>query len=235
MVNKDRSTTTCPATEDCPWQEHISQLHDEISELKNLVSTDTLTGLFNYRHFIRSLDQELERSQRTGQPTALIMLDLDHFKAVNDNYGHDTGNKVLINTAAMMRASIRRLDIPCRYGGEEFAIILPATGLLTGSQVAERIRASIADNEIMLDNNQPLHVTASLGVAIFQQPFQEQSEELIRRADEQLYKAKQSGRNRVSVARTKPQTELPSVSQQEKDALSDLFGDSNGSDTTTDS
>ncbi len=223
MVDKDSSTPTCPAAEDCPWQEHISLMQNEIRELNNLVSTDTLTGLFNYRHFTNSLDQELERSQRTGQPTALIMLDLDHFKSVNDTYGHDAGNKVLVSTAAILRASIRRLDIPCRYGGEEFAIILPATGLLTSIQVAERIRAAIADNDVMLDNSQTLHVTASLGVAVLQQPFQEQAEALIRRTDEQLYNAKQSGRNRISVARTKPQSEVLSVSQQEKEALSGLF------------
>lgn len=234
MRDNNGNTQKCPAGTDCPWQDQIGILYTELAELKNQVSTDTLTGLFNYRHFSATLEQELERSQRSGQPTALIMLDLDHFKSVNDTYGHDAGNKVLVNTAAMMRACIRRLDIPCRYGGEEFAIILPATSLLTGINVAERVRKAIAENNVLLEHGKKLSVTASLGLAIYQQPFQETAENLIRRADEQLYKAKQQGRNQVCYTSLKADTAEPSVSQQEKDALFGLFGEPDDTDTNTD-
>ena len=115
----------CPVGEtDCPLVAEVSELRHNLVELSNLVRTDTLTGLANYRYFVQELGQEIERTQRSMQPTSLIMLDIDFFKKVNDQWGHEVGNQALKHLAQLLRQAVRRLDTPCRYGGEEFAIIL---------------------------------------------------------------------------------------------------------------
>ena len=105
---------------------------EEIRQLAALVRTDELTRLFNFRYFNQALSLEVERTRRSGQPTCLIMLGLDHFKAVNDAYGHEAGNVVLGYIFGLIKKTVRRLDIPCRYGGKEFTIILPDTTLRLG-------------------------------------------------------------------------------------------------------
>jgi len=211
----------CPeGISDCPIAAQVATLQQEIARLADLVRTDTLTGLANYRFFIQALEHEIERTQRSGQATALIMLDIDHFKQVNDTWGHQVGNRALAHIAAILRQNVRRLDIPCRYGGEEFAIILPDTGLASASQVGERIRRAIAQTPL-LNNGEELSLTVSLGIAIYRVDQPIQATELIAHADHYLYKAKQEGRNRV--CHPEPE-QINLVSPEEKQVLAKLFG-----------
>ncbi len=219
----DPSPVRCPVgIEDCTIADEVNALREENVRLSEAISTDTLTGLANYRFFLQSLAQELERTQRSGQPTSLMMLDIDHFKNVNDTWGHETGNKALMHVADIIRQTVRRLDIPCRYGGEEFAIILPDTGLLASVQVAERIRILIAESPLS-HNDTPLSLTVSIGIATYQLNSALQPEQLIENADKYLYQAKQEGRNRTCHARPEP---IELVSSEERQELSALFGQS---------
>ncbi|MCY4181650.1 MAG: GGDEF domain-containing protein, partial [Gammaproteobacteria bacterium] len=121
---------SAPSREEPP---EVEQLRKQVEYLRALVHTDELTGLSNLRHFNETLSLELERTRRSKQPSCLILLDLDNFKAVNDDHGHEVGNSVLCHFAKVIRQTIRRLDTPCRLGGDEFAIILPATNLEQGT------------------------------------------------------------------------------------------------------
>jgi diguanylate cyclase (GGDEF)-like protein len=216
-----QSSVLCPVGElDCPIAAEVEELRGRLNELSELVRTDPLTGLANYRYFVDTCEREIERTQRSEQPTSLIMLDIDHFKRVNDQWGHENGNQALKFIADILRQSVRRLDIPCRYGGEEFAIILPDTSLSDSVPVAERIRRQIAAAPLLLDEGE-LQLTASLGISVYTNAGRTTPEELVKQADQYLYLAKQEGRNRVCHA------ELPIidvVSREERDALSSLFG-----------
>lgn len=223
------TSTQPPTTPDCPVGERhcaiideLVTLRQEVIELTEQVHTDTLTGLNNYRHFTKALDYEMERTQRTGQATALIIVDLDFFKKVNDTWGHEVGNQALVQTAELLKRTTRKLDIPCRYGGEEFVVILPSTDLLTGTQVAERLRARIEASPLVTEQ-QEVALTASLGIDVYNAGHQETQEEFIKRVDALLYDAKHNGRNQVrSGSRQDIQAET-TVSQAEKDALFGLF------------
>lgn len=224
------SAPTCPVGQnDCEILADVFDLRERLDNLSAQVRTDPLTGLGNYRFFLESLIQEIERTQRSGQPTSLIMLDIDFFKKVNDTWGHEIGNQALVHIAGLIVRSIRKLDIPCRYGGEEFAVILPDTSLRDGVPVAERIRALIEETPLPLAG-QELEMTVSLGLSTYLDNQQITPEELVQHADDYLYQAKQSGRNRVCHA------ELPriaAVSSEEKGVLSELFGSrSNKEDST---
>ena len=192
----------------------------EVQELRQQVITDPLTGLFNVRHFRASLDHELERTRRTGMVTALIMIDLDHFKRINDEYGHESGNRVLEAVAELLNQQTRRLDICCRYGGEEFAVILPSTELMLAKQVAERFRQALESMSIELSEGH-IQVTASLGIAMADQRQEITGKALVALADACLYESKSQGRNRVTVHLPKPSESR--VSADEKDALRNLF------------
>ncbi|ARN73951.1 GGDEF domain-containing protein [Oceanicoccus sagamiensis] len=219
------SSPICPVGESqCGVIDEVVALRGEVATLSEQVRTDTLTGLFNFRHFRQALDQEMERTRRTMQSTALVMVDLDYFKKVNDSWGHEVGNQALVSTAQLLRSTTRRLDIPCRYGGEEFAVILPATDLMTGIQVAERIRAAIETTPVMV-NGEDIGLTASLGVEIYSALKEDTPEQLIERADRCLYKAKQQGRNQVCHGTFDMGQSEAAVSEEERDALSDFFGD----------
>lgn len=208
--------TSCPVGEsECPYL-------GEVAELRQQVITDPLTGLFNVRHFRASLDHELERTRRTGMVTALMMIDLDHFKRVNDDHGHENGNRVLQAVAELLNQQTRRLDICCRYGGEEFAVILPSTELMLAKQVAERFRTALENLKIELSDGH-ICVTASVGLAVADQRDEINAEELIETADACLYESKNQGRNRVTIRALK-QSESR-VSADEKDALRNLFSD----------
>ncbi len=174
----------------------VAALRTENERLAAQLDSDHLTGLFNHRRFRLGLETELERSTRTGQPVALIMVDLDHFKQVNDRWGHEVGNLALQHTARQMRATMRRIDLPCRYGGEEFAVIAPDTDLAGAVRAAERLRQRLEQTPVDT-GAAPLPITASLGVAVHQASRPLTAEQLIREADAYLYEAKRNGRNRV--------------------------------------
>lgn len=205
----------CPAGDDCAY-------YQEVISLRTAVITDPLTGLYNVRHFREVLEQELERTQRTLISTALLMIDLDHFKQINDRYGHEAGNQVLKQTARLIREGTRRLDVQCRYGGEEFVVILPTTELMLAVHVAERIRESIACTPVYIDDQQQIRVTASVGLALHSAERPMTAITLVEAADEQLYRAKDEGRDRVCY----PLFDVPEtqVSGDEKQALGSMFG-----------
>jgi len=163
--------------------------------LRRLSTTDGLTGLFNRRHLDETLATEVERSQRYNTPLAILMFDVDHFKRFNDDYGHDQGDRVLQALALSMQDLLRKVDVPCRYGGEEFLAILPGTSLAGSQIVAERLRALIEEMEV-----DGLHVTISIGVAALPELTVESSENFIELADQALYAAKRAGRNQVVAA-----------------------------------
>ncbi|MFT7388666.1 MAG: diguanylate cyclase (GGDEF)-like protein [Candidatus Endobugula sp.] len=224
----DSLPTTCLDGKPCKRSREVDELHEVVERLSQLVHSDPLTQLFNYRHFSQILAQELERSQRTLQATSLIMLDVDHFKKVNDQWGHEQGNRALKLIAKGIVNNIRKLDIACRYGGEEFAIILPSSDIVTSARVAERVRASIENTplKITLDTGEQINValTASAGLSTYHGNKDPNTSKVVEAADEQLYLAKQQGRNRICFAQ--PDTEnYQQVSHQEKQALATLFND----------
>jgi diguanylate cyclase (GGDEF)-like protein len=167
-----------------------------IAFLENLSITDALTGIANRRHFEWRLSEEIERARRYKYPLSALMLDLDHFKQVNDNYGHQIGDIVLQQVAQRLRRILRRTDFLARYGGEEFIVLAPQTPADRALILAERLRQVIAESPIPVADNLQIHITISIGVAVFPNHAQNESE-LIGAADAALYKAKQRGRNRV--------------------------------------
>lgn len=219
------STESVPLSQlpDCVGGPALCPNAQQVRELEQQVITDSLTGLYNSAHLRSVLANEIERSQRTLMPTALIMLDLDHFKQVNDTYGHEAGNAVLIQTAQLIQVNTRQLDIQCRYGGEEFAIILPSTERFLAIQVAERIRESIANTTVEYDQ-QILQVTASIGLAFYQAGDSKSVSALIKEADQYLYQAKQQGRDQVCFPSIDKE-QSSAVSLDEKEALHGLFSD----------
>ena len=159
--------------------------------------TDELTGLFNVRQFHSRLAGEIDRASRFSTPLSLVMLDIDKFKLVNDNHGHQQGDRVLVEVASVLRRLSRDVDLPARYGGEELAVVLPQTDLNGAEQQAERMRAAIEGMQIQrLDGGGLLPITASFGVASFPGEGVDKTE-LIAAADAALYRAKRGGRNRV--------------------------------------
>ena len=162
--------------------------------------TDELTGLFNVRQFHERLDSEIERADRFGTQLSLVMLDIDKFKSVNDTYGHQQGDRVLVEVAGVMRRLSRDVDLPARYGGEEMAVVLPQTDLAGAEMLAERMRVAIEGMQIQRrDGGGLLPITASFGVASFPSEALDKNG-LIAAADAALYRAKRGGRNRVERA-----------------------------------
>ena len=178
----------------------IKSLQDSLKKnnelLLNLSNTDPLTQLFNRRYLTEALDNELMRSARVSSPLALLMLDIDHFKRVNDTYGHQGGDRVLVAMAELLRGHLRPYDVAARFGGEEFALILPGTGLPQALEVAGRLREA-AERLSFSGNLQDLKLTVSLGAAAFPFANVKTVDDLIREADYALYGAKRGGRNRV--------------------------------------
>jgi diguanylate cyclase (GGDEF)-like protein len=164
-------------------------------QLRGEALTDPLTKVFNRRHVMRCLEIEVERSRRNTSALSLIVLDIDHFKRINDRHGHPTGDQVLVGVTQRVRAELRSGDILARIGGEEFLVLLPAMDLGHARVVAERLRSAIADRPIAAGKADPIAVTASLGVATLTPDDNAQS--LIGAADAMLYAAKHAGRNRV--------------------------------------
>jgi diguanylate cyclase (GGDEF)-like protein len=171
-------------------------------ETRQLAITDELTGLANHRHFYHQLAREVRRAERYRRPLTLLMLDLDHFKAYNDSFGHLAGDQALRETAEVLRRNAREVDILARYGGEEFAIILPETDLGQAVFQAERIRAAVAAHPFRSqDAGTPARLSVSIGVATLT-PRMRRIEDLVSDADQALYRAKDHGRNRLELAST---------------------------------
>lgn len=218
------SLITCVQTGNvCQLQQELLLLRDQVRDLAEKVHTDLLTGLHNYRYFQEILPLEMERTLRTGQPLAIILLDVDHFKAFNDRWGHEAGNQALQRVGALIKDALRKLDVASRYGGEEFVIILPDTPLKQAVKVAERLRSMIEDHPLLIAGT-PVGLTVSLGVDEYSFHRGETPASLLARADQFLYQAKQEGRNRVAHPPIICGENF--VSAEEKTALYDFFSDS---------
>jgi diguanylate cyclase (GGDEF)-like protein len=165
-----------------------------MQHILNLATIDSLTQLFNKRHFDEVFGKEVSRAGNTQVPLSLIVLDIDHFKRINDGFGHPAGDAVLKHVASIIKGQIRQSDCLCRVGGEEFAVILPQTPLPLAAQAAELIRAAV-ESSVCDVSGTPIPATLSLGVAELAPG--EIPERLYQRADERLYAAKHAGRNRV--------------------------------------
>lgn len=166
-------------------------------EIEELSITDGLTKLYIYRYFKQRLTDELNRAERYGNKIILIMLDIDLFKSFNDNYGHLIGDAVLMEVSNKIRESIRKIDFPARYGGDEFVVFLPHASEVIAHQVAERIHSDIQKCKVEVGDGALLHVTVSMGVARYPEDART-VEELIKKADEALYWGKTHGRNKLS-------------------------------------
>jgi diguanylate cyclase (GGDEF)-like protein len=186
-----------------------------IDKLSELSLKDPLTGLSNRRYFQSILAREIDMVARSGESALLLMLDIDHFKSVNDQHGHPAGDVVLQTVAKTLAACVRPMDTVARYGGEEFVIILPSCQGQYGQQVAERIRETVGGLKIGLGSGQLLHVTISIGGAYAPRWVRSTSELWIDRADIELYRAKTEGRNRVCIE-AQP---MLAVSAEEKNLL----------------
>jgi diguanylate cyclase (GGDEF)-like protein len=167
-------------------------------EVRDNSVRDALTGCFNKTHALEVLEAELRRARRSHMPLSVLMFDLDDFKGVNDRYGHLCGDAVLSAVGARMKAVLRGSDLKCRYGGEEFLIVLPDTPLAGARRVADTLRKEIAEHPVQW-NEQTVSVTASFGVTTIE-AGEVDSLAVIARADAALYRAKQEGRNAVRAA-----------------------------------
>jgi diguanylate cyclase (GGDEF)-like protein len=180
-------------------KELTDQLHEANAKLAQLAVTDPLTGLHNRRSLYAQLDREFIRAQRYKRPLSVLMLDIDHFKSVNDTFGHQVGDRVLRLVGEVVRGAIRASDLGGRFGGEEFMVLAPETGRETMGIVAERIRAAVQQSSAAAGDGMP-KVTVSIGAASTELPKAVTFEELVHLADEALYRAKREGRNRTVLA-----------------------------------
>jgi diguanylate cyclase (GGDEF)-like protein len=168
------------------------------AEARKASLTDSLTGLYNRRFLHQRLEEEMSRSRRHGSPLACVMLDIDHFKSINDAHGHAAGDDVLRVIATILRDHIRKSDIAVRFGGEEFVLVLFSNNVEGARNVAERIRADVEAHNFAQDGA-ALRVTISIGISSFPDDNVPSADELMRRADAALYQAKEAGRNMVCV------------------------------------
>ena len=203
----------------CPLLEEYRRMKAEIGRLRELSQTDSLTGLFNLRYLLNALEGEMERTRRTGLPTSLIMIDLDRFKYINDTYGHEFGNEALRSASRNWRESMRRIDIPCRYGGDEFAIILPGTHLQQALYTARRLKNSLEDL-ILKHEKERVNMTASLGVEAYTESDRACTvEDFIKKADLYLLEAKAKGGNCVCHDKDKTAKTSDGITLKKRQAL----------------
>ncbi|MES2676472.1 MAG: GGDEF domain-containing protein [Pseudomonadota bacterium] len=205
--------------ENCKFIHELLYLRREVSSLQDLVRTDALTGLYNFRFFNETIALEMERARRAAQPLAMILLDIDHFKKFNDEWGHELGNQALIHVANLIKIAVRKLDYGCRFGGEEFIILLPNTDLCQAVPVAERLREMIATMPLILNDQSSAYLTASFGVDQFSMYMSDSCEQFVQKVDAWLYQAKRNGRNRISHPDLIERAKIEAVTLEEKDAL----------------
>ncbi len=170
------------------------------SQVNELAMVDSLTGLSNRRRFIPAAEREIELARRHHQPLALLLLDVDHFKAINDTHGHQAGDLVLVEVGKRCRETLRTTDLLARWGGEEFIVLLPNTPQIRAQQLAERVREAVSASAQLVLGDQSVQVTVSVGVAGTAPGPAVSLETLIQRADEALYRAKHAGRDQVSMS-----------------------------------
>jgi two-component system cell cycle response regulator len=176
---------------------YTERLRDNVQLSIELAITDQLTGLYNRRYMETHLGTLVEQAAARGKPIAVLVLDIDFFKAINDGHGHDAGDDVLREFAIRMRKSIRGIDLACRYGGEEFVIVMPETDMAVAATVAERLRRRIATEPFPIDRGRKsIEVTISIGIASLESA-DDNAANMLKRADQALYRAKRDGRNRV--------------------------------------
>lgn len=176
---------------------YTDYLRDNLDHSLELAVTDQLTGLHNRRYMTGQLDALVKRATLGGDAVATLLIDIDHFKKINDGYGHDVGDEVLREFAVRLASNVRAIDLPCRYGGEEFVVVMPDTRIEDAERIAERIRLHVAGSPFrVMGGSELLTVTISIGVAATLGAG-DRPEALLKRADEAVYEAKASGRNKV--------------------------------------
>jgi two-component system, cell cycle response regulator len=176
---------------------YTARLRDNVQQSMEMAITDGLTSLYNRRYMESHLATLVEQAAGRGKPLTLLVLDIDYFKAINDTHGHDAGDDVLREFAVRVKKSIRGIDLACRYGGEEFVIVMPETDMAVAALVAERIRRRIAVEPFAIDNGATaINVTLSIGLAALGSS-EDTGATILKRADQALYRAKRDGRNRV--------------------------------------
>jgi len=211
----------CPVNfNNCAHLDELAVLRNRVAELNTQVITDELTGLFNYRHLLHTLGVEIERVRRSGGEFSVLIVDFDNFKKLNDTHGHEFGNLVLRTAGTFYRKSLRKLDVPCRFGGEEFVMVLPGTGLREAVLLAERLRKGVEAIQLCSEGDRVL-VTVSTGVDVFRARDQITPDQLIHRADKHLLHAKHMGKNRVCFPDYADQS--GGMSSDERAALMDGF------------
>ena len=172
-------------------------LQDMMHELAYLASTDPLTKLYNRRYFSKIAQHVLALAKRERGTLSLVMLDMDRFKRINDTYGHQSGDEVIIHLADTIMAHLRKSDFACRFGGEEFVVLLPNTPIEDARHAAEKLRKAVEESVIILQSGETVRYTISLGIASVDLETEASIEPALKRADDALYAAKESGRNMV--------------------------------------
>jgi two-component system cell cycle response regulator len=196
----DRNELIARVTTQFRWKTYYDRMSEAYRQSLELAATDPLTGLNNRRYLANHLARQITRSKETRKPCSVLMIDVDHFKRINDTHGHPAGDEVLKELSERLKFNIRGIDLACRYGGEEFVIVMPEADMPTAERVAERLRESIADRPFDLGAGRgQCAVTASIGVASLE-PGDSCCHAFIERADKALYAAKAQGRNKVVIS-----------------------------------
>ncbi len=178
---------------------HLLKVNELEKQMRELAAYDSMTNLYNRGSCLLALENAIRQIKRAQTDLVILYIDLDHFKIINDTYGHDVGDMVIKHFANFLKKTLRGSDIIGRIGGEEFLIGLPSLGLECGKNVAEKLRSGIANAPIVIDENITLHTTISIGMSIYHHTEEINLREILKKADNALYNAKNSGRNRVCI------------------------------------
>ncbi len=179
-------------------QETVKRLQSKMEEVADMATIDALTGLYNRRALFSRLTEEYSRARRYGQGFSILLIDIDDFKKVNDEHGHQVGDGILRGLGAFLRQNLRDSDFPSRYGGEEFICLLPSTDLIQASQAGEKIRKQLSSSKLSSKKmGMSLQITVSIGAATLNANEGEDIDSLIKRADDALYQAKRNGKNQL--------------------------------------